>query len=151
MVDDLYFRATGGGVTFGGGEAMLHTGFLQRFKELCPGQWRIRAETSLAVPEETIRIATDAVDDFIVDCKDMDPEIYHRYTGGEQRLMEKNLRLLLELVGTERILVRVPLIPGYNTEKDREKSAAALRKLGVRNLDLFEYVIREEVPPEKPV
>ena len=25
-IDDLYFRATGGGVTFGGGEALLHVG-----------------------------------------------------------------------------------------------------------------------------
>ena len=32
--DDLYFRATGGGVTFGGGEALLHAGFISRFREL---------------------------------------------------------------------------------------------------------------------
>ena len=96
-----------------------------------------------------IRIAAGAVDDFIVDCKDMNPEIYHRYTGGEQSLMENNLRLLLKLAGAERILVRVPLIPAYNTDADREKSAAALRTLGIRNLDLFKYVVRKKEPPEK--
>ena len=147
-IDDLYFLATGGGITFGGGEALLHAVFLRRFRELCPDRWHIRAETSLAVPEEQIRIAADAVDEFIVDCKDMDPGIYHRYTGGEQQIMEKNLRLLLELAGAERILVRVPLIPGYNTEDDREKSAAALRALGVHHLDLFEYILRGQEAPE---
>ena len=32
-IDDLYFRATGGGPTFGGGEALLHAAFLKRFRE----------------------------------------------------------------------------------------------------------------------
>ena len=27
-IDDLYFRATGGGVTFGGGESLLHAAFI---------------------------------------------------------------------------------------------------------------------------
>ena len=27
-IDDLYFRATGGGVTFGGGESLLHAEFI---------------------------------------------------------------------------------------------------------------------------
>ena len=31
-IDDLYFRATGGGVTFGGGESLLHAGFIRRFR-----------------------------------------------------------------------------------------------------------------------
>ncbi|MBR2653322.1 MAG: radical SAM protein, partial [Lachnospiraceae bacterium] len=43
-IDDLYFRATGGGVTFGGGESLLHAAFIGRFKELCPPEWRIAAE-----------------------------------------------------------------------------------------------------------
>ena len=49
-IDDLYFRASGGGVTFGGGESMLHAPFLRRFRELCPGDWKISAETSLDLP-----------------------------------------------------------------------------------------------------
>ena len=94
-IDDLYFRATGGGVTFGGGESLLHAEFICRFRDLCPPEWRIAAETSLAVPRECLLPAIAAVDEFIVDCKDMDPDIYRRYTGGDVRLMKDNLEFLL--------------------------------------------------------
>lgn len=143
-IDDLYFRATGGGVTFGGGEALLHAEFIKRFRELCPAEWSICAETSLSVSKELLVLATRAVDTFIVDCKDMNGEIYRRYTGGDPSLMEENLRFLLETVGTDRIIVRVPLIPEYNTPEDQKRSSEKLRSMGFTRLDLFDYVIREE-------
>ena len=142
-IDDLYFRATGGGVTFGGGEALLHAAILREFRRLCPAEWRVSAETSLAVPREKLETALEAVDLFIVDCKDMNGETYRRYTGGDGARMEENLRFLLEKAGADRLLVRVPLIPQYNTAEDRERSAEKLRAMGVRKLDLFDYVIRE--------
>ena len=141
--DDLYFRATGGGVTFGGGESLLHAAFIRRFRELCPGEWQICAETSLAVPTESVSLAAEAVDFFLVDCKDTNPDIYRCYTGGEEALMEKNLGILLNAVGPERILVRVPRIPQYNTAEDQKRSAEALRELGAERLDLFDYIIRD--------
>ncbi len=141
-IDDLYFQATGGGVTFGGGESLLHAYFIRRFREIAPKEWRVRAETSLAVPAEQIRTALEAVDEFIVDCKDMDPEIYRRYTGGDGSLMAENLKLLIQSAGPDRITVRVPLIPEYNTKEDQARSAETLRSLGITKLDLFDYVIR---------
>ena len=132
-IDDLYFRATGGGVTFGGGESLLHAEFICRFRDLCPPEWRIAAETSLAVPREHLLAAISAVDEFIVDCKDTDPEI-----------MKENLEFLLASCGAERILVRVPYIPGFNTAEDQARSAEALREMGVMRLELFEYVVRAE-------
>lgn len=141
-IDDLYFRATGGGVTFGGGESLLHAAFLRRFRALCPPEWRVSAETSLAVPEENVRAAAEAADEFLVDCKDMDRAVYRRYTGGGGERMEANLRLLLRLAGPERVLVRVPRIPEYNTAEDQARSAEALRGMGVTRLELFDYVVR---------
>ena len=145
--DDLYFRATGGGITFGGGESLLHAEFIRRFRELIPAEWKVSAETSLAVPEGQLLTVLCAVDLFIVDCKDMNEETYRRYTGGEFSLMESNLRLLLRTAGPERLFVRVPRIPEYNTEEDQGRSADKLRKMGVTNLELFEYVIREKNGP----
>ena len=142
--DDLYFRATGGGVTFGGGESLLHAAFIRRFRELCPGEWQICAETSLAVPHELLLSAAECVDMFIVDCKDMEPEIYHRYTGGDASLMTENLLSLLELAGPERILVRVPKIPDFNTDADMNRSLEKLRDMGVKCFDVFDYVVRDD-------
>ena len=142
-IDDLYFRASGGGITFGGGEPLLHAEFLRQFRSLAPAQWKIRLETSLAVPAEKVLPAVEAADEFIVDCKDMNPEIYRRYTGGDQSLMVSNLRRLLDRIGAERILVRVPLIPDYNAAEDQANSVSSLKALGITRFDLFSYVIRE--------
>ncbi len=141
-IDDLYFRATGGGITFGGGESLLHAAFIRRFREICPEEWKIRVETSLAVPAGQAEAVLEAVDEFIVDCKDMDPEIYRRYTGKDSTWMRENLRILLDAAGPERITVRVPLIPEYNTKEDQARSAEFLRSMGFTNLDFFDYVIR---------
>ena len=142
-IDELYFLATGGGVTFGGGESLLHAAFIRRFRELCPAEWTISVETSLAVPRENLEASLGAVDLFIVDCKDMDAEIYRRYTGADGTRMKENLRLLLDRAGPEKVLVRVPLIPRCNTPEDQKKSAAELRAMGVERLELFDYVIKE--------
>ena len=143
-IDDLYFRATGGGVTFGGGESLLHAVFIRRFRELCPPDWRLWAETSLAVPPGQLETVLGSVDGYLVDCKDMDRDIYRRYTDGDGALMERNLRRLLEAAGPERVIVRVPLIPQYNSPEDQQRSAARLRALGVTRLELFSYVLHED-------
>ncbi len=138
-VDALYFVATGGGVTFGGGEPLLYAPFLREFRELCGDAWHLCAETSLAVEPEMVDIAAACIDYFYVDCKDTNPEIYRRYTGRDNTQMLKNLKRLLELVGPERITVRLPLIPEFNTEADRSASREKLTALGIRNFDLFTY------------
>ena len=147
-IDNLYFLATGGGVTFGGGEPLLHPGFLRDFRKLCGSRWRLTAETSLAVPWESVQtVAVDAAfDEFIIDCKDGNPEIYRRYTGGDASLMQENLRRLLTILPPEKILLRLPLIPGYNTEEDRARSEALFREMGLTRFDRFLYKTDRNIP-----
>lgn len=141
-IDDLYFRATGGGVTFGGGEALLHADFIARFRELCGREWRIYAETALSVPRSAVETAAACADGFIADVKTWDDGIYRAYTGREASAMKDNLALLLSLAGPERVRVRIPLIPGFNDDADRRATLAAVRALGAERTELFEYVIR---------
>ena len=139
-IDDLYYQATGGGVTFGGGESLLQAGFFHGFREKCGNLWRLCAETSLAVDKGLVAQAAETIDEFIVDCKDMNPEIYHSYTGGDLSLFKNNLIFLVDKIGSEKIVVRVPLIPEFNTEKDRDKSVEELKNLGITRFDVFDYV-----------
>ncbi len=141
-IDDLYFRASGGGVTFGGGEPLLQTPFLREFRALCGDAWRLYAETSLNVPMASVEAAAEIFDGFIVDIKDTNPDIYRRYTGRDNTSTLQNLAWLIGAVGTERILVRLPLIPEFNTEDDRSKSRTRLSDMGVTRFDEFEYLIR---------
>ena len=96
-------------------------------------------ETSLFIPRNYLAQVIDAADLFVVDCKDMDESIYRKYTGEDCSVMEENLRYLLQRKDPDSILVRVPLIPGFNTAQDRKRSEAKLREMGVKRLDLFEY------------
>ena len=138
-LDELYFLSTGGGITFGGGEPLLYPAFLQEFRQICGGEWHLCAETSLSVPWENVKQAATCIDHFYVDCKDTDPAIYRRYTGQDNSLMLENMKRLLVLVGPERITVRVPLIPDFNTEENQQRSRATLEAMGIRNFDLFTY------------
>ena len=137
--DELYFLATGGGVTFGGGEPLLQAPFLADFRKICGENWHLCAETSLWVTQAQVRIAAACIDHFYVDVKDINPKIYRAYTGQENEKVLENLRLLLSLVGPERITVRLPLIPGYNTEGDRQTSQRFLTQMGITNFDCFTY------------
>ena len=142
--DELYFLATGGGVTFGGGEPLLYAEFVKEFRSHCGEGWHLCAETSLNVPWENVAAAAEAIDHFYIDCKDTNGEIYQRYTGRDNARMLENLQRLLTLKGAEALTVRVPLIPGYNGEPDRQKTKALLTDMGVRNFDFFNYKIPEK-------
>lgn len=140
-IDHLYFLATGGGVTFGGGESLLHADFIRQFRTVCGPEWTLTAETSLNVPAAQMEKALEAVDDFIVDIKDMDPAVYERYTGAPIRPVLDNLSLLTRKVSPEHIRIRVPMIPSYNTEKHIQNSIEQLQKMGLENIEVFPYKI----------
>ena len=141
-IDQLYFLSTGGGVTFGGGEPLLYAPFLQQFRNICGDSWHLCAETSLNVPWENVQIAAACIDKFYIDCKDTNPDIYLRYTGKDNARMLDNLRQLLALVGPERIVVRMPLIPEFNTDSDRQASKNLLQSMGITQFNFFNYILK---------
>ena len=138
-IDNLYFLTTNGGVTFGGGEPLLHTERIGHFKKLCPSGWSIWAETSLNVPERKIPLAAEIFDHFIIDIKTVDPDIYKRYTTGDFSVMYANLKMLCSLVSPEKISIRIPIIPGYTAEADQQWAKAEIATLGITDIELFRY------------
>ena len=142
-IDELYFLATNGGVTFGGGEPGLRPQFIREFCQLCGPAWQLNLETSLNVPSASVETLLLVVNTLIIDIKDMNPEIYRSYTGESNELVIDNLRLIVDAGRQHDCIVRLPLIPDYNTDFDREASRRALEALGFDRFDLFTYQIRK--------
>ena len=80
-VDNLYFLATGGGVTFGGGEPLLYSEFIHDFCRIVPQEWNICIETSLNVEHNYMEKLLLHIAHWYIDIKDMDDRIYRKYTG----------------------------------------------------------------------
>lgn len=142
-IDELYFLATNGGVTFGGGEPCLRPDFIHEFRGLCGPDWQINLETSFNVPTANIEGLLPVVNTMIIDIKDMNPDIYHSYTGQSNDLVLDNIRLIAESGRQKDCIIRLPLIPSYNTDTDREASRKTLEALGFNRFDLFTYQIRK--------
>ena len=144
-IDSLYFLATGGGVTFGGGEPLLYPDFIVEFAKLAK-DWKIYVETSLSVNHENLKKVMPYVDCFFVDIKDTDPEIYKAYTGRDIDRAITNLSYLAKHTDSEKIIVRLPRIPHFNDDNCRNKSEEHLRKMGITRFNRFDYRIKPGMP-----
>ena len=140
--DELYFLATGGGITFGGGEPCLYPNFISEFRTYCGEEWNITLETSLNVPLENVKTIFSVVDYYIVDIKDINNEIYENYTGKTNHLPVTNLKWLIAQGKVDKIRVRVPLIPDFNSEKDTENTVFTLKSMGIKEIENFSYKLK---------
>ena len=141
-IDDLYFVATGGGICFGGGEPLLRSDFIKAFAEIMNPEWKLTIETSLNVPLENVKAIASLVQMWYVDIKDMNPDIYKAYGCKENKQVISNLQWLAANGYADKVIIRLPLIPEYNTEEDRQQSQQQLEKMGFTNFDKFNYIVR---------
>ena len=142
LLDNLYFLATGGGVTFGGGEPLLRSEFIDEFCRIKVPEWKVNVETSLNVDRKHLERLLPHIDEYFIDIKDTNPAIYKEYTSRDNAQVLDNLRWLLQHDGmAEKVIVRLPHIPDYNTQADVDRSRALLEEMGVKNFDEFDYIV----------
>lgn len=141
-IDDLYFVATGGGICFGGGEPLLRSDFIKAFAEIMNPEWKLTIETSLNVPLKNVKAIASLVQMWYVDIKDMNPDIYKAYGCKENKQVVSNLQWLAANGYADKVIIRLPLIPEYNTDEDRQQSQQQLEKMGFTNFDKFNYIVR---------
>ena len=137
--DELYYIATKGGVTFGGGEPLLQSLYIKEILDLGAKRWNVTIETSLNVSRIHLERLLPHFDEYIVDIKDMNPTIYESYTGKSNELVKSNLKWLVENGMGNRVICRIPLIPHYNTAIDQQNSQKELADMGITRFDLFTY------------
>ena len=140
-IDDLYFMATGGGVCFGGGEPLLQSSFIKAFADIMNPAWKLTIETALNVPLKDVERVAPLIHTWYVDVKDLNSDIYKAYTGKENASVIRNLTWLAENGYADKVIIRLPLIPEYNTDSHRQVSEQTLKNMGFHHFDHFTYTL----------
>jgi pyruvate formate lyase activating enzyme len=139
--DAAFYRHSGGGVTFSGGECAMFPDYLHAvLRPLKPRQVHVAIETSGAFDYEIFREKLlPYVDLVLFDVKLMDGAASLRYLGQPNQRMIENLRRLLGEAAVE-VRPRVPLVPGITDGKENLKAIAeTLRRLGAGDVQLLPY------------
>ncbi len=138
--DRTFFDQSGGGATLSGGEPLLQAAFVRRLLEAFRREAVHTAlDTSGYAPTEALLDVAAWVDLFLFDLKSLDSTVHHRQTGVPNDLILQNLQTLGSI--HDNIWIRVPLVPGFNT--DIGQLAATARYVatipGVKQVNLLPY------------
>lgn len=114
--DVAFFRRSGGGLTFSGGEPLLHPDFLLE----CVGRAEslgipVAMETCLAVgkpPHGGIEALLAHPIHWLLDLKEVDAATFREGTGGDLAPVLENMALIA--ARASEVTIRIPLIPGFN-------------------------------------
>ena len=124
LKDKSFYEASGGGVTFSGGECMLQIDFLEELLKACKDNGiHTAVDTAGHVPYEWFEQILPYADLFLYDLKCFDSQKHREYTGvGNERILENLKRLLAT---NTPIWVRIPIIPTVNDTEEEMQSIKA--------------------------
>jgi len=110
----VHINQSGGGVTFSGGEPLMHSEFLIEMLDACGkiGLHRAVDTCGFASSEILLEVAK-RTDLFLFDLKLMNPVQHKKWTGVDNLQILKNLSLLAETGAN--INIRIPFIKNVNT------------------------------------
>jgi pyruvate formate lyase activating enzyme len=139
--DEPYYRHSGGGVTFSGGECTMFPEYLESLaRALRQRGIHLLVETAGQLDGAWfVARILPLVDRVYFDLKLADAAAHRRYTGSDNRRILENLTLLIE-TAPDRVDVRIPLVPGITTTPENLRGLAQLlRERGVRRATLLPY------------
>ncbi len=115
--DQVFYDESNGGVTFSGGEPLLHADFLEEVLKRC----RIRGihtaiETSGFATWEKLEKVAKNIDLFLYDLKQINNEKHKKFMGVENVIILDNLKKLSDMGAN--IIIRMPLISGVNDDDE---------------------------------
>jgi pyruvate formate lyase activating enzyme len=140
MKDSPFYRRSNGGVTIGGGEPTMQHEFVREILKKCKETYIHTAmETCGYVKWEDLKKILDYVDLLYFDIKHMDEHIHKKLTGVSNKNILENARMAAKV---RPIIIRIPLIPGYNdSEENLLNTAKFASELGenLRRIELLPY------------
>jgi pyruvate formate lyase activating enzyme len=137
--DEVFYKESGGGVTFSGGEPLMQADALQELLELCREKgYHTAIDTSGHAEPAAIHRVMGLADLWLFDLKLMDDLKHVEYTGLSNEMALKNLEMLA--FAGKSIIIRFPLIPGITDRNDNLEAVAKLMiKLGLKRIDILPY------------
>ena len=140
--DKPYYDATGGGVTFSGGECMLYPDFAAELAQRCHAEGiTVAIDTAGHVPYASFEKVLPHADIFLYDVKCLDGDIHRKGTGVDNRLILENLEKLRQT--GRRIIIRTPEIPGFNMGEEVERVRAYCAARGLEHEVLSYHAMGE--------
>ena len=138
--DEPFFRNSGGGVTFSGGEPTLHLDFITELARLLADRGvKVLLETCGLYRAEHFAALLPLLEQVYFDVKLVDAGAHRRHTGRGNRIILANLRRLAA-EAPDRLLPRVPLVPGItDTEENLRGVARLLTGMGLTLVALLPY------------
>lgn len=113
--DAVFYQRSSGGLTLSGGEPTAQPEFLLTLlKEAERNYINTAMETCGYAPYEVLREAANHLDTLIFDIKHIDSAAHKNGTGVDNALIIDNLKTLSREFADLPILVRTPVIPGFN-------------------------------------
>ncbi|MHB1004772.1 MAG: glycyl-radical enzyme activating protein [Chloroflexota bacterium] len=137
--DARFYRRSHGGVTLSGGEPLLQSTFAAAILRGCYAAGIHTAlETCGASAWEDLAAVLPVTDLVLFDLKVADPARHKVYTGAGNATILANLRRLA--ASHVSLIVRIPLIPGYNDDAANLHSLAGLaREVGALEVNLMPF------------
>lgn len=125
----IFFDQSGGGVTFSGGEPLVHSKMLIELLDECGKRGIHRAvDTAGNVNTETLLEVAMRTDLFLYDLKMMDSDLHKKWIGAGNEKILHNLKALSK--ANSNIIIRTPLIGGVNdTAENIELTAKFIAEL----------------------
>lgn len=113
--DCVFFEESAGGVTFSGGEPLLQAPFLLECLKQCKNQ-KIHTciDTAGVAPALLLDEICRYTDLFLYDVKTVNAEKFGEYIGNGLAEVCENLRRIVE--NGNRVIVRIPVVPGFNDD-----------------------------------
>ena len=115
--DIAFYDESGGGVTFSGGEPLMQPEFLLQLLDACAALDLHRTVDTTGYADSRLLLqVAQKTDLFLYDIKLMDTARHRDFTGVSNELILNNLELLAQ--HGARIQVRIPIIPGVNSDAE---------------------------------
>ncbi len=140
VLRDAPFYQQNGGLTLTGGEPTLQAEFAEAILRLAKMEGVHTAiETCGAVRWENIARLLPHLDLVLFDLKHTDPQVHRWFTGASNALILENLRRAAQ--SGANVIVRVPLIPGFNADEQSLAGIAGFVQSlqGVRSIHVLAY------------